>query len=167
MTVEACTFGVGVKIMFPDLVNLYGCAIGDETTIAPFVEIQRGVIIGRRCKVSTHSFLCAGVTIGDEVFVGHGVMFTNDLYPLIGREFVLRPTRVEDGVAIGSGATILPVRIGQGSLIGAGAAVVSDVPPWCIVVGNPGRVLWQFGDRASRDEYIAQRHPRGFPVCPT
>jgi acetyltransferase-like isoleucine patch superfamily enzyme len=157
MTVEDCRLGQGVVIYQPDLVNLYGCEIGDFTTVAPFVEIQRGAVVGRNCKISSHAFLCAHVTLGDGVFVGHGVMFTNDAYPVIGRGVVLRPTQIEDGVSIGSGATILPVRVGQGSVIGAGAVVTRDVPAWCIVVGNPGRVLRQFANRESRDRYIAER----------
>lgn len=131
--------------------NLYGCAIGDDTQIGPFVEIQRGVTVGRRCKIQSHSFLCEGVTLEDEVFVGHGVMFTNDKHPRATNddgsprkpgEWQCLPTIVRKGASLGSNATILPgVVIGEGALVGAGAVVTEDVPPHTVVVGNPARVL--------------------------
>ncbi len=140
--------GKGARIFFPDLVNLYGCRIDDETSIGPFVEIQSDVSIGARCKVSSHAFICSGVTICDEVFIGHGVMFTNDKYPVAavdGRvagvdDWTLLPTVIEKGVSIGSGATIMcGIVIGQGAIVGAGAVVVNDVLPGQTVVGNPAK----------------------------
>jgi acetyltransferase-like isoleucine patch superfamily enzyme len=143
--------GEGVKIFQPELVNLYGCTIGDETRIAPFVEIQQNAFIGARCKVSSHSFICEGVTIEDEVFVGHGVMFTNDLFPRAtnedgslqtGADWQVIPTIVKRRASIGSNATIIAgVTIGERSLIGAGAVVTRDVPDYAIVAGVPARVV--------------------------
>jgi acetyltransferase-like isoleucine patch superfamily enzyme len=143
--------GEGVVIHQPDLVNLYGCTIGDETRVGAFVEIQRGAVIGRRCKLSSHSFICAGVTIDDGVFIGHGVMFTNDVRPravgddgalLTDADWVLVETRVRAGAAIGSNATIVAgVTIGERALVGAGAVVTHDVPPYGIVAGVPARVI--------------------------
>jgi UDP-2-acetamido-3-amino-2,3-dideoxy-glucuronate N-acetyltransferase len=131
--------------------NLYGCAIGRGTRIGTFVEVQRGATIGAMCKVQSHTFICEGVTIGDEVFVGHGVAFVNDKYPKAtnshGRlrtnaDWELAPILVESGVSIGSGAVILGgVRIGTGAMIGAGAVVTKDVPPGATVAGNPARPL--------------------------
>ncbi|HSL75085.1 MAG TPA: acyltransferase [Ilumatobacteraceae bacterium] len=130
-------------------VNLYGCRIGDGTTIGTFVEIQRGVTIGRRCKIQSHSFVCEGVTIDDEVFVGHGVMFTNDLRPRAtndrgelqtGDDWAMTRTHVERRASIGSGVTVLGgVVIGEGATIGAGAVVTRDVPPGSVVMGVPAR----------------------------
>jgi UDP-2-acetamido-3-amino-2,3-dideoxy-glucuronate N-acetyltransferase len=140
--------GTGVKIAQPDLVNLYGCTIGDDTKIGAFVEIQKNATIGRRCKISSHSFVCEGVTIEDEVFVGHGVVFTNDRYPratVDGRlqteaDWKCLPTRVCRGASIGSGATILPnVTIGEGAIVGAGAVVTRDVAARTTVAGVPAR----------------------------
>lgn len=141
--------GHGVKVYQPDLVNLYGCTIGDETKVGAFVEVQKNASIGNRCKISSHTFICEGVTIEDEVFVGHGVMFINDLYPLAtidGRpqseeDWQLIPTRVKRGASIGSGAVILGgVTIGEGALIGAGAVVTRDIPDRQIAKGVPARV---------------------------
>lgn len=142
--------GTGVKIAQPDLVNLYGCTIGDETKIGAFVEIQKNAEIGRRCKISSHSFVCEGVTIEDEVFIGHGVVFTNDRYPRATVEGRLQtendweclPTRVCRGASIGSGATILPnLTIGAGAIVGAGSVVTRDVPAGETVVGVPARPI--------------------------
>jgi UDP-2-acetamido-3-amino-2,3-dideoxy-glucuronate N-acetyltransferase len=143
--------GDGVVIHHPDLVNLYGCAIGAESRIGTFVEIQRGAAVGARCKISSHSFICEGVTIEDGVFVGHGVMFTNDLRPravddegrlLTDAGWILTPTRVRAGASIGSHATIVAgVTIGAGALVGAGAVVTRDVPDHAIVAGVPARVI--------------------------
>ncbi len=139
--IEGCDLSDGVRIPFPDLVNLYGCSIGANSLIGPFVEIQRGVCIGAECKIESHSFIPTGVTIGARVFVGHGVTMVNDLYPIIGGVYEQRATVIEDDVSIGSGATLLPVRIGRGAIVGAGAIVTRDVPPGVIVVGCPARVL--------------------------
>jgi UDP-2-acetamido-3-amino-2,3-dideoxy-glucuronate N-acetyltransferase len=142
--------GDRVAIAHPELVNLYGCTIGDDTSIGPFVEIQKDAIIGRLCKISSHSFICSGVTIGDEVFVGHGVLFINDRLPQATAEgrrageddWEIEPTKVGDRAAIGSGAIILcGVTIGAGALIGAGAVVTSNVPAGETVAGVPARAL--------------------------
>jgi acetyltransferase-like isoleucine patch superfamily enzyme len=143
------SLGVGVEILFPDLINLYGCSIGAETKIGPFVEIQHGVVVGARCKISSHSFICEGVTIEDEVFVGHGVMFTNDRYPRATtnqqlqtkKDWRVIPTLVKRGASIGSGAVILcGVTIGERGIVGAGAVVTRDVPADAIVAGVPARM---------------------------
>jgi UDP-2-acetamido-3-amino-2,3-dideoxy-glucuronate N-acetyltransferase len=141
--------GVGVKIF--SFVNAYGCSIDDYTKVGAFVEIQKGVVIGKKCKVSSHSFLCEGVTIEDNCFIGHGVMFTNDLFPRATsingelqteEDWILSKTTIKKGASIGSNATILcGITIGENSIVGAGSVVVKDVPPNSIVVGNPARVL--------------------------
>ena len=142
--------GQRVKIPRPDLVNLYGCSIGDDTKIGSFVEIQKRASIGERCKISSHTFVCEGVTIQDEVFVGHGVMFTNDRYPratTAGRpqtedDWTAVPTLVKRGASIGSGVVILCGRtIGEGALVGAGAVVTRDVPDFGLVYGVPARCM--------------------------
>lgn len=143
------TLGDRVAIHGP--VNLYGCEIGDDTRIGAFVEIQRGARVGRRCKISSHSFVCAGVTLEDEVFIGHGVNFTNDPRPratngrgeLQGpRDWACVPTVVKRGASIGSGATILcGITIGEGAIVGAGSVVTRSVPPGETVAGNPARTL--------------------------
>ena len=140
--------GRDVAIPHPDLVNLYGCTVGDETLIGPFVEIQKGVEIGKRCKISSHSFLCEGVSLGDEVFVGHGVMFVNDRYPkAVSPGWKLEPTRICDRASIGSRAVILcGITIGENAMIGAGAVVTHDVTAGQIVAGVPARILTG-GDR--------------------
>lgn len=146
---DSVKLGRDVKIY--DYVNLYGCEIGDESRIGTFVEIQKNARIGRRCKISSHTFICEGVTIEDEVFIGHGVMFINDTYPRATaadgklqteKDWVVEPTLVKRGASIGSGATILArVTIGENAIVGAGSVVTRDVPPNTIVAGNPARVL--------------------------
>ena len=145
--IDDVSFGEGAIVR--SFVNLYGCRIGDESQIGTFVEIQRGVSIGARCKLQSHTFVCEGVTIEDGVFVGHGVTFTNDLRPRAldedgrlqsGEDWELVPTVVERGASIGSGATILAgVTIGAGAMVGAGAVVTRDVVAGATVVGNPAR----------------------------
>jgi acetyltransferase-like isoleucine patch superfamily enzyme len=140
----------GDDVVVHAFTNLYGCSIGDGTRIGTFVEVQRGVVVGARCKVQSHTFICDGVTIGDGVFVGHGVMFVNDKRPAATADGALQTeadwtllrTVVEDGASLGSGAVILGgVRIGAGALVGAGAVVSRDVPPATTVAGVPARVL--------------------------
>ena len=155
--------GREVKIPQPDLVNLYGCSIGDGTRVGAFVEIQHGAAVGARCKISSHSFICAGVTIEDEVFVGHGVMFINDTYPAAVNasdelqteaDWRLMQIRIGRGASLGSNATILGgVTVGRHALVGAGAVVAKDVPEYAIVAGVPAR---QIGDMRTR-----QRDGRG------
>jgi len=147
--IDDVEFGADVSVA--PFTNLYGCTIGDGTRIGPFVEIQRGARIGARCKVQSHSFVCDGVTIEDEVFVGHGVMFVNDKRPRATRsdgslqtadDWKLLPTVVERGASLGSGAVILGgLRIGTGAIVGAGAVVTRDVAPGATVAGSPARVL--------------------------
>jgi len=141
----------GVVIHHPDLVNLYGCTIGAGSRIGTFVEIQRNAVIGRNCKISSHTFICEGVTIEDGAFIGHGVMFTNDRHPRAvnpdgslqtDADWTLEETRVGAGASIGSNATILcNVKIGKGALVGAGAVVTKDVPDYTVVAGVPARVV--------------------------
>jgi acetyltransferase-like isoleucine patch superfamily enzyme len=143
--------GQRVKIPRPDLVNLYGCSIGNDTRIGSFVEIQKRATVGDRCKISSHTFVCEGVTIEDEVFVGHGVMFTNDRYPKATNgnghpqtedDWKVVPTLVKRGASIGSGVVILCGRtIGEGALVGAGAVVTHDVPDYGLVYGVPARCV--------------------------
>lgn len=146
--IRDCEFGAGA-VAFP-FCNLYGCEIGAETRVGTFVEIQAGAVIGARCKIQSHSFICAGVTIGDGVFVGHGVIFVNDKRPRArneagelagGDDWELLPVRVGDGATIGSGAVILGgVTIGAAAMVGAGAVVSADVAPAATVAGVPARV---------------------------
>ena len=146
---DSVVLGQNVKIHHPSLVNLYGCSVGDDTRIGAFVEIQKNATIGARCKISSHTFICEGVTIEEEVFIGHGVMFTNDRYPRAANadgkpqseaDWVVEPTRVERGASIGSNATIVSgVTIGRGALVGAGAVVTKDVAEWSIAAGVPAR----------------------------
>lgn len=159
MIAENVQLGPEVVIHHPDLVNLYGCSVGAESRIGTFVEIQKGVQIGERCKISSHTFICEGVTIEDGVFVGHSVVFINDVYPgavsasgelQTESDWSVIPTRVKSQASIGSNATVLcGLTIGKGALVGAGAVVTKDVPDYAIVAGVPARVI---GDvRTRRD----------------
>ena len=142
---------LGKDVRLSRFVNLYGCEIGDETKIGAFVEIQKNAKVGKRCKISSHTFICEGVTIEDNVFIGHGVMFTNDVYPRATtpsgelqteKDWKVECTVVKQGASIGTGVTILPrVTIGEHSMVGAGSVVTRNVPPRTIVWGNPARVL--------------------------
>ena len=151
------TLGKEVKIFHPSLVNLYGCTVGDDSKIGAFVEIQKGALIGARCKISSHTFICEGVTVEDEVFIGHGVMFTNDRYPRAANadgslqteaDWKVEPTRIRRGASIGSNATIIcGVTVGKGAIVGAGAVVTKNVADFAIVAGVPARVI---GDSRKR-----------------
>ena len=156
MIASSVTLEEGAVIHHPDLVNLYGCRIGKGSRIGTFVEIQRNAVIGRNCKVSSHTFICEGVTLEDGVFVGHGVMFTNDLHPRAvnadgslqtDADWALVTTLVKRRASIGSNATILAgITIGEGSLIGAGAVVTRNVPDYAIVAGVPAKVVGRAKD---------------------
>ena len=156
---DSVELGNGVNIFHPDLVNLYGCSIGDDSKIGTFAEVQKGAAIGARCKISSHSFICEGVMIDDEVFIGHGVMFTNDSWPRSTNsdgsvqddsDWQVLETRVGKGASIGSGSTVLPgLTIGENAMIGAGTVVTKNVPDFAIVVGNPARIV---GDVREREQ---------------
>jgi UDP-2-acetamido-3-amino-2,3-dideoxy-glucuronate N-acetyltransferase len=152
--------GNHVQIFNSDLVNIFDCVIGDDTFIGPFVEITRGATIGKRCKIESHSFICTAVKIEDEVFIWHGVMFTNDLYPRVDRQIEYLPTLVQTGASIGSNATIVAgVSIGEYAVIGAGATVTKDVPPCSIAVGNPARIVRRFADYDQMIVYMTNKQP--------
>jgi acetyltransferase-like isoleucine patch superfamily enzyme len=147
----APTVVLGKDVRLGDFVNLYGCTIGDETKIGPFVEIQKNAFIGKRCKIQSHTFICEGVTIEDEAFVGHGVMFTNDKYPRATADsgglqteadWKVIPTVIKRHASIGSNATIMcGVTVGEEAIVGAGSVVLHDVPAKTIVAGNPAKVI--------------------------
>jgi UDP-2-acetamido-3-amino-2,3-dideoxy-glucuronate N-acetyltransferase len=138
--IEDVEFGDDVVVY--SFTNLYGCRIGNGTRVGPFVEVQRGAVIGARCKIQSHTFICDGVTIEDEVFVGHGVLFVNDNHPRATGDWTLSRTVVERGASLGSGAVVLGgIRIGAAAVVGAGAVVTQDVHPRQTVVGNPARPL--------------------------
>lgn len=155
---ENVKLAANVRIFQPDLVNLYGCTVGADTKIGAFVEIQKNADIGARCKISSHTFICEGVTIEDEVFIGHGVMFVNDRYPRATNadgslqtesDWAIERTRVCRRASIGSGATIMSgITIGEGALVGAGAVVTTNVPPFALAVGIPARIM---GDVRKRE----------------
>ena len=147
---------LGNNVMIQDFVNLYGCEIGDNTKIGPFVEIQKGAKIGKNCKIQSHTFICEGVTIEDQAFVGHNVTFINDLYPRSTAEdgdlqteadWAVIPTLIKRGASIGSSATLLcGITVGEKAIVGAGSVVTRDVPPYTIVAGNPARVIRSIDD---------------------
>ena len=168
---ESVKLGKDVSIFHPALVNLYGCVVGDETKIGTFVEIQKNAVVGARCKISSHTFICEGVVIHDEVFVGHGVMFTNDRYPRATAaggslqtesDWKVVRTEVKRGASIGSNATVMcGVTIGEGALVGAGAVVTRDVQDFAIVAGVPAR---QLGDaRRASDAIVHETSVRKQP----
>jgi acetyltransferase-like isoleucine patch superfamily enzyme len=142
---------LGADVRLSKFINLYGCEVGDETKIGAFVEIQKNAKVGRRCKISSHSFICEGVTIEDNVFIGHGVMFTNDSYPRATTsdgglqteaDWKVERTLVKQGASIGTGATILPnISIGENAIVGAGSVITRDVPANAVVAGNPAKIL--------------------------
>ncbi len=156
--------GEGVKVY--DFVNLYGCSVGDGSRIGTFVEIQRGARIGRRCKISSHTFICEGVTIEDDVFIGHNVTFINDRYPRAvnaggqpqtPEDWSVVPTRVCRGASVGSSATLLcGVTVGEGAIVGAGSVVTKDVPANAVVAGNPARVIRMLTPAAGMDPQSPQ-----------
>lgn len=149
-------FGANVKLS--QFINLYGCEIGDDTKIGAFVEIQKNALVGQRCKISSHTFICEGVVIEDNVFIGHGVTFTNDIYPRattsVGElqteaHWKVEPTVVHKGASVGSGATILcNLNIGENAIVGAGSVVTKDVPANSIVAGNPAKVMRYISEHA-------------------
>ena len=142
---------LGENVKLARFINLYGCIVGDNTKIGTFVEIQKNAVVGKNCKISSHSFICEGVVIEDDVFIGHGVMFINDLYPRATSstgqlqteaDWKVERTFIKRGASIGSGATILAkLTIGENALVGAGSVVTKDVPPNAVVAGNPARLL--------------------------
>ena len=157
MIARDVVLGENVLIHQPDLVNLYGCSIGDDTKVGAFVEVQRGATIGANCKISSHSFICDGVAIEDAVFVGHGVMFINDIYPRAANpdgslqtqaDWNVVATRIRKGASLGSNCTIMAgITVGQCALVGAGAVVTRDVPDYAIVAGVPARVVGDIRER--------------------
>lgn len=152
---------LGENVRLSKFINLYGCEIGDETKIGAFVEIQKNAKVGRRCKISSHTFICEGVNIEDNVFIGHGVMFTNDSYPRATTDggelqteadWKVETTIVKRGASIGTGATILPnTCIGENAIVGAGSVVTRDVPANAIIAGNPAKVL-RYVDAAEKKQ---------------
>lgn len=147
-----------VCIFDPKLVNLFGCEIDENSFIGPFVEITRGVVVGKNCKIESHSFICDGVKIEDDVFIGHGVMFTNDLYPKTDRHVKSLPTVVKKGSSIGSNATIIAgVTIGEYSIVGAGSVISKNVPDFSIAAGNPVRVLKKFINIVEMQAYMSTK----------
>jgi UDP-2-acetamido-3-amino-2,3-dideoxy-glucuronate N-acetyltransferase len=154
---DTVQLGANVKIFHPTLVNLYGCSVGHDTKIGAFVEIQKDAAIGANCKISSHSFVCEGVVIEDNVFIGHGVMFTNDRFPRATNadgslqteaDWHVEPTRIKRGASIGSNATLIAgITVGASALVGAGAVVTKNVPDFAIVAGVPARVMGDVRDK--------------------
>jgi acetyltransferase-like isoleucine patch superfamily enzyme len=149
---------LGENVKLANFINLYGCRIGDNTKIGAFVEIQKNASVGRNCKISSHTFICEGVTIEDEVFIGHGVVFINDIYPRATvseaglqteSDWKVEPTLIKRGASVGSGSTILAkVTVGENAIVGAGSVVTRDVPPNAVVAGNPARILRKLTESA-------------------
>jgi UDP-2-acetamido-3-amino-2,3-dideoxy-glucuronate N-acetyltransferase len=158
---------LGKNVKIHKFVNLYGCEVGDGTKIGCFVEIQKGATIGKNCKISSHTFICEGVTVEDGVFIGHNVTFINDKYPRAtdgngglqtDKDWCVRPTLVKKGASIGSGATILcNVTVGEAAIVGAGSVVTNDVPPNSLVVGSPARVLRRLGEERKLESQVVNR----------
>ena len=152
---------LGREVKLSKFINLYGCEIGDETKVGAFVEVQKNAKIGQRCKISSHTFICEGVTIEDYVFIGHNVTFINDAYPRAttprgalqtGKDWKVEPTVVKRGASIGSGSTILSkVTVGENAIVGAGSVVTGDVPANAIVAGNPARLLRKLGQQITKE----------------
>jgi len=149
---------LGENVKLSKFINLYGCAVGDNTKIGAFVEVQKNATIGRNCKISSHTFICEGVTIEDDVFIGHGVTFINDTYPRATTsggalqteaDWKVEPTLIKNGASVGSGSTILAnVTVGERAMVGAGSVVTKDVPPRAIVAGNPAQLVRYLDDNA-------------------
>ena len=160
---------VGENVKLGKFINLYGCTIGDNSKIGAFVEVQKNAFIGKNCKISSHSFICEGVTVEDDVFIGHNVTFINDLYPKATTaggtlqteaDWKVERTTVRRGASIGSSSTLLcGVTIGEGAIVGAGSVVTKDVPPYCIVAGNPARILRTINKEIKDESAISQ--PQG------
>ncbi|MBL7909549.1 MAG: N-acetyltransferase [Bacteroidia bacterium] len=150
--------GKNVRIYNKDQVNIFGCIIGDNSFVGPFVEITRNTAIGKNCIIESHSFLCDSVTLEDDVFIGHGAMFTNDLYPIVGTKVEYLKTLVKRGVSIGTNATIVGgVTIGEYSVIGAGAVVTKDVDDYSIYAGNPAKKLRGFKNKEELIAYMRSK----------
>lgn len=152
--------GKNVTIFNPDQVNIFGCEIGDDSFVGPFVEITRNVKVGRACTIESHSFLCDSVTLQDHVFIGHGAMFVNDLYPIKGQNVVFKVTLVKNHASIGTNSTILGgVTIGEHAVVGAGAVVTKSVPDFSIAAGNPARIIKTFKSAQELKNYMRTRQP--------
>lgn len=163
--IERTKIGANPKIWFPDLVNIFDCTIGDDVIIGPFVEITRNVVIGNNCSIESHAFLCDSVVLEDDVFVSHGAMFVNDLFPRSKVRVQFIPTLVKRGASIGTNATIVAgVTIGEYAVVGAGAVVTKDVPAFSIWAGNPARQLKRFDSAEELDAYMRSRQPLAGPV---
>jgi UDP-2-acetamido-3-amino-2,3-dideoxy-glucuronate N-acetyltransferase len=160
---------LGENVRLAKFINLYGCSIGDNTKIGAFVEVQKNAFIGKNCKVSSHTFICEGVYVEDDVFIGHNVTFINDLYPRATTsggelqteaDWAVGKTFIKRGASIGSSSTLLSgVTVGEGAIVGAGSVVTKDVPPYCIVAGNPARILRKIEKEISDESTVSQ--PQG------